>query len=221
MKYIKTPVYEFSELDEDTKQKVIDRERTFYFDDTFEDDLNLWLFDSDKCPLINSGVSIDKLSDLSYDLSNYQYDHVAFRQCSFDVDVLLTKSGAWEIIKETLGDSIDNIELNAFVGNLHIYWQMNSRDPFCSSGEVVVNEYDYWENLFNDEDLITELEGLQQEIASCLTEYMHELQSKLYDYLIELTDDMSSEENIIANLDSDLVYDSNGTSYTREEVEEE
>ena len=38
---------------------------------------------------------------------------------------------------------------------------------------------------------------------------------------IELTDDMSSEETIIANLDSDLLYDSNGTSYTREEVEEE
>ena len=98
---------------------------------------------------------------------------------------------------------------------------MNSRDPFCSSGEVVVTEYDYWENLFNDEDLITELEGLQQEIASYLTDYMHELQSKLYDYLIELTDDMSSEENIIANLDSDLLYDSNGISYTREEIEDD
>ena len=77
MKYIKTPVYEFDELSEKAKEKVIDRERTFYFDCMFEDDLHLWLFDSDKCPLINSGVSIDSLRDLSYDLSNYQYDHVA------------------------------------------------------------------------------------------------------------------------------------------------
>ena len=218
MKYIKTPVYEFSELDEDTKQKVIDRERTFYFDCMFEDDLNLWLFDSDRCPLINSGVSIDSLRDLSYDLSNYQYDHVAFRQCSFDVDVLLTKSGAWEIIEETLGDGI---ELNAFVDNLEIYWRMNSRDPFCSSGEVIVDEIEDWEDLFTSEDDQDKAYDLQEKIAGALTEYMHELQSKLYDYLIELTDDMSSEENIIANLDSDLLYDSNGTSYTREEVEEE
>ena len=218
MKYIKTPVYEFSELDEDTKQKVIDRERTFYFDCMFEDDLNLWLFDSDKCPLINSGVSIDSLRDLSYDLSNYQYDHVAFRQCSFDVDVLLTKSGAWEIIEETLGDGI---ELNAFVDNLEIYWRMDSRDPFCSSGEVIVDEIEDWEDLFTSKYDQDKAYDLQEKIAGALTEYMHELQSKLYDYLIELTDDMSSEENIIANLDSDLLYDSNGTSYTREEVEEE
>ena len=218
MKYIKTPVYEFSELDEDTKQKVIDRERTFYFDCMFEDDLNLWLFDSDKCPLINSGVSIDSLRDLSYDLSNYQYDHVAFRQCSFDINVLLTKSGAWEIIKETLGDGI---ELNAFVDNLEIYWRMDSRDPFCSSGEVIVDEIEDWEELFTSEDDQDKAYDLQEKIAGALTEYMHDLQQKLYDYLIELTDDMSSEENIIANLDSDLLYDSNGTSYTREEVEEE
>ena len=218
MKYIKTPVYEFSELDEDTKQKVIDRERTFYFDCMFEDDLNLWLFDSDRCPLINSGVSIDSLKDLSYDLSNYQYDHVAFRECSFDINVLLTKSGAWEIIEETLGDGI---ELNAFVDNLEIYWRMNSRDPFCSSGEVIVDEIEDWEDLFTSEDDQDKAYDLQEKIAGALTEYMHELQSKLYDYLIELTDDMSSEENIIANLDSDLLYDSNGTSYTREEVEEE
>ena len=218
MKYIKTPVYEFSELDEDTKQKVIDRERTFYFDDMFEDDLHLWLFDSDTCPLINSGVSIDSLRDLSYDLSNYQYDHVAFRQCSFDVDVLLTKSGAWEIIEETLGDGI---ELNAFVDNLEIYWRMDSRDPFCSSGEVIVDEIEDWEDLFTSKYDQDKAYDLQEKIAGALTEYMHELQSKLYDYLIELTDDMSSEENIIANLDSDLLYDSNGTSYTREEIEEE
>lgn len=218
MKYIKTPVYEFSELDEDTKQKVIDRERTFYFDDMFEDDLHLWLFDSDRCPLINSGVSIDSLRDLSYDLSNYQYDHVAFRQCSFDINVLLTKSGAWEIIEETLGNGI---ELNAFVDNLEIYWRMDSRDPFCSSGEVIVDEIEDWEELFTSEDYQDKAYDLQEKIAGALTEYMHELQSKLYDYLIELTDDMSSEENIIANLDSDLLYDSNGTSYTREECEEE
>lgn len=219
MKYIKTPVYEFSELDEDTKQKVIDRERQFYFDCMFEDDLHLWLFDSDKCPLINSGVSIDSLRDLSYDLSNYQYDHVAFRQCSFDINVLLTKSGAWEIIEETLGDGI---ELNAFVDNLSIYWRLpNARDYFCSSGEVIVDEIEDWEDLFTSEDDQDKAYDLQEKIAGALTEYMHELQSKLYDYLIELTDDMSSEENIIANLDSDLLYDSNGTSYTREEVEEE
>lgn len=218
MKYIKTPVYEFSELDEDTKQKVIDRERTFYFDGMFEDDLHLWLFDSDRCPLINSGVSIDSLKDLSYDLSNYQYDHVAFRQCSFDINVLLTKSGAWEIIEETLGDGI---ELNVFVDNLEVYWRMDSRDPFCSSGEVVVDEIEDWEELFTSRDYQDKAYDLQEKIAGALTEYMHELQSKLYDYLIELTDDMSSEENIIANLDSDLLYDSNGTSYTREEVEEE
>ena len=218
MKYIKTPVYEFSELDEDTKQKVIDRERTFYFDDMFEDDLHLWLFDSDTCPLINSGVSIDSLKDLSYDLSNYQYDHVAFRQCSFDINVLLTKSGAWEIIEETLGDGI---ELNAFVDNLEIYWRMDSRDPFCSSGEVIVDEIEDWEDLFTSKYDQDKAYDLQEKIAGALTEYMHELQSKLYDYLIELTDDMSSEENIIANLDSDLLYDSNGTSYTREEIEEE
>lgn len=218
MKYIKTPVYEFSELDEDTKQKVIDKERAFYFDCMFEDDLHLWLFDSDTCPLINSGVSIDSLRDLSYDLSNYQYDHVAFRQCSFDINVLLTKSGAWEIIEETLGDGI---ELNAFVDNLEIYWRMDSRDPFCSSGEVIVDEIEDWEDLFTSEDYQDKAYDLQEKIASALTEYMHELQSKLYDYLIELTDDMSSEETIIANLDSDLLYDSNGTSYTREEVEEE
>ena len=218
MKYIKTPVYEFSELDEDTKQKVIDRERTFYFDDMFEDDLHLWLFDSDTCPLINSGVSIDSLRDLSYDLSNYQYDHVAFRQCSFDINVLLTKSGAWEIIEETLGDGI---ELNAFVDNLEIYWRMDSRDPFCSSGEVIVDEIEDWEDLFTSKYDQDKAYDLQEKIAGALTEYMHELQSKLYDYLIELTDDMSSEENIIANLDSDLLYDSNGTSYTREEIEEE
>ena len=218
MKYIKTPVYEFSELDEDTKQKVIDRERTFYFDDMFEDDLHLWLFDSDRCPLINSGVSIDSLRDLSYDLSNYQYDHVAFRQCSFDINVLLTKSGAWEIIEETLGDGI---ELNAFVDNLEIYWRMDSRDPFCSSGEVIVDEIEDWEDLFTSKYDQDKAYDLQEKIAGALTEYMHELQSKLYDYLIELTDDMSSEENIIANLDSDLLYDSNGTSYTREEIEEE
>ena len=218
MKYIKTPVYEFSELDEDTKQKVIDRERTFYFDCMFEDDLHLWLFDSDSCPLNGSGVSIDSLKDLSYDLSNYQYDHVAFRQCSFDINVLLTKSGAWEIIEETLGDGI---ELNAFVDNLEIYWRMNSRDPFCSSGEVIVDEIEDWEDLFTSEDDQDKAYDLQEKIAGALTEYMHDLQHKLYDYLIELTDDMSSEENIIANLDSDLLYDSNGTSYTRDEVEEE
>ena len=218
MKYIKTPVYEFSELDEDTKQKVIDRERTFYFDDMFEDDLHLWLFDSDTCPLINSGVSIDSLRDLSYDLSNYQYDHVAFRQCSFDINVLLTKSGAWEIIEETLGDGI---ELNAFVDNLEIYWRMDSRDPFCSSGEVIVDEIEDWEDLFTSKYDQDKAYDLQEKIAGALTEYMHELQSKLYDYLIELTDDMSSEENIIANLDSDLLYDSNGTSYTREEIEDD
>ena len=218
MKYIKTPVYEFSELDEDTKQKVIDKERTFYFDCMFEDDLHLWLFDSDRCPLINSGVSIDSLRDLSYDLSNYQYDHVAFRQCSFDINVLLTKSGAWEIIEETLGDGI---ELNAFVDNLEIYWRMDSRDHFCSSGEVIVDEIEDWEDLFTSKYDQDKAYDLQEKIAGALTEYMHELQSKLYDYLIELTDDMSSEENIIANLDSDLLYDSNGTSYTREEVEEE
>ena len=218
MKYIKTPVYEFNELSEQTKQKVIDKERTLYFDCMFEDDLHLWLFDSDTCPLINSGVSIDSLRDLSYDLSNYQYDHVAFRQCSFDINVLLTKSGAWEIIKETLGEGI---ELNAFVDNLEIYWRMDSRDPFCSSGEVIVDEIEDWEDLFTSKDDQDKAYDLQEKIAGALTEYMHELQSKLYDYLIELTDDMSSEENIIANLDSDLLYDSNGTSYTREEVEEE
>ena len=218
MKYIKTPVYEFNELSEQTKQKVIDKERTFYFDCMFEDDLHLWLFDSDKCPLINSGVSIDSLRDLSYDLSNYQYDHVAFRQCSFDINVLLTKSGAWEIIEETLGDGI---ELNAFVDNLEIYWRMDSRDPFCSSGEVIVDEIEDWEDLITSKYDQDKAYDLQEKIAGALTEYMHELQSKLYDYLIELTDDMSSEENIIANLDSDLLYDSNGTSYTREEVEEE
>ena len=218
MKYIKTPVYEFNELSEQTKQKVIDKERTLYFDCMFEDDLHLWLFDSDTCPLINSGVSIDSLRDLSYDLSNYQYDHVAFRQCSFDINVLLTKSGAWEIIEETLGDGI---ELNAFVDNLEIYWRMDSRDPFCSSGEVIVDEIEDWEELFASEDDQDKAYDLQEKIAGALTEYMHELQSKLYDYLIELTDDMSSEKNIIANLDSDLLYDSNGTSYTREEVEEE
>ena len=218
MKYIKTPVYEFNELSEQTKQKVIDKERTLYFDCMFEDDLHLWLFDSDTCPLINSGVSIDSLRDLSYDLSNYQYDHVAFRQCSFDINVLLTKSGAWEIIKETLGEGI---ELNAFVDNLEIYWRMDSRDPFCSSGEVIVDEIEDWEELFTSRDDQDKAYDLQEKIAGALTEYMHELQSKLYDYLIELTDDMSSEENIIANLDSDLLYDNNGTSYTREEVEEE
>ena len=218
MKYIKTPVYEFNELSEQTKQKVIDKERTLYFDCMFEDDLHLWLFDSDTCPLINSGVSIDSLRDLSYDLSNYQYDHVAFRQCSFDINVLLTKSGAWEIIEETLGDGI---ELNAFVDNLEIYWRMDSRDPFCSSGEVIVDEIEDWEELFVSKYDQDKAYDLQEKIAGALTEYMHELQSKLYDYLIELTDDMSSEENIIANLDSDLLYDSNGTSYTREEVEEE
>lgn len=218
MKYIKTPVYEFEELSEQTKQKIIDKERTFYFDCMFEDDLHLWLFDSDSCPLNGSGVSIDSLKDLSYDLSNYQYDHVAFRQCSFDINVLLTKSGAWEIIKETLGGGI---ELNVFVDNLEIYWRMDSRDPFCSSGEVVVDEIEDWEELFTSRDYQDKAYDLQEKIADCLTEYMHELQSKLYDYLIELTDDMSSEETISANLDSDLLYDSNGTSYTREEIEDD
>ena len=219
MKYIKTPVYEFEELSEQTKQKVIDRERTFYFDCMFEDDLHLWLFDSDRCPLINSGVSIDKLSDLSYDLSNYQYDHVAFRQCSFDIDMLLEKS---EMLK-FIAQQCEHIPIAVadYLKNLDFSWRMDSRDPFCSSGEVVVDEIEDWEELIDGEDYQDSAYDLQEKIASVLTAYMHELQHKLYDYLIELTDDMSSEENIIANLDSDLLYDSNGTSYTREEVEEE
>lgn len=219
MKYIKTPVYEFSELDEDTKQKVIYKEREFYFDCIFEDDLHLWLFDSDSCPLNGSGVSIDSLKDLSYDLSNYQYDHVAFRQCSFDVDVLLETS---EVLK-FIAQQCEHIPIAVadYLKNLDFSWRMDSRDPFCSSGEVIVDEIEDWEELFVSRDDQDKAYDLQEKIAGALTEYMHELQSKLYDYLIELTDDMSSEENIIANLDSDLLYDSNGTSYTREEVEEE
>ena len=218
MKYIKTPVYEFEELSEKAKQKVIDKERTLYFDCMFEDDLNLWLFDSDTCPLINSGVSIDSLRDLSYDLSNYQYDHVAFRQCTLDLHTLLTKSGAWEIIEETLGDGI---ELNVFVDNLEIYWHMDSRDPFCSSGEVIVDEIEDWEELFVSRDDQDKAYDLQEKIAGALTEYMHELQRKLYEYLIDTVNRETSDETIIENLDPDMVYDAQGNSYSCEEVEEE
>lgn len=215
MKYIKTPVYEFSELDEDTKQKVIDRERTFYFDCMFEDDLHLWLFDSDRCPLINSGVSIDSLKDLSYDLSNYQYDHVAFRQCSFDINVLLTKSGAMEFIENAWRNT--SVSAQDYIDNISISWSLPcARDYFCSSGHVTIDDCAFYNDKFEDM-----ANAISEELEAKLSEYMHELQRKLYDYLIELTDDMSSEENIIANLDSDLLYDSNGTSYTREEVEEE
>lgn len=216
MKYIKTPVYEFSELDEDTKQKVIDKERTFYFDCMFEDDLNLWLFDSDTCPLINSGVSIDSLKDLSYDLSNYLYDHVTFRECTFSKDIL-EKSGALDLIRAKLEHT--PLDVNTFLSNLDISWRLpNARDYFCTSGEVVVDGIDYWDDITDEHELA---EDLAETVAECLTEYMHNLQRKLYDYLIELTDDMSLDETIIKNLDPDMVYDQDGTCYSVDEVEEE
>lgn len=213
MKYIKTPVYEFEELSEKAKQKVIDRERTFYFDDMFEDDLHLWLFESDKCPLIDSGVSIDSLRDLSYDLSNYQYDHVAFRQCTLDKDILIEKSGAMELIENAWRNT--SVSAQDYIDNISISWSLPyARDYFCSSGHVVIDDCAFYNDKFEDM-----ANAISEELEDKLSEYMHNLQQKLYDYLIELTDDMSSDETIIANLDSDLLYDSDGTSYTREEME--
>ena len=213
MKYIKTPVYEFDELSEQTKQKVIDKERTLYFDCMFEDDLHLWLFDSDKCPLINSGVSIDSLKDLSYDLSNYQYDHVAFRECTLDKDVLIEKSGVMEFIENAWRNT--SVSAQDYIDNISISWSLPyARDYFCTSGHVAIDDCAFYNDKFEDM-----ANAISEELEVKLSEYMHDLQQKLYDYLIDNVDHATSDETIIENLDPDMVYDAQGNSYTREEME--
>lgn len=214
MKYIKTPVYEFDELNEKAKQKVIDKEREFYELYICEQDLDFAL-DGDKCPLINSGVSIEGLKDLSYDLSNYHYDHVTFRECTLDKDVLIKKSGAMELIENAWRNT--SVSAQDYIDNINISWSLPyARDYFCSSGNVAIDDCAFYNDKFEDM-----ANAISEELEDKLSEYMHNLQKKLYDYLIDVVDHGTSEETIIENLDPDMVYDAQGNSYSCEEVEEE
>lgn len=216
MKYIKTPVYEFSELNSEAQDRIRQAEHDSYWETMWLDDLDLFLFDRDDCPLVGSGVAIDSHKDLSIDVSYDRYDHVTFRSCVLDLQVILNKSGAYKLIEESMGT---DIKLNVFIDNLVVHWEVNGRDLFCSSGEIVVGMYQAWEDLFVSEKDSDEAYALEDKVANYLTDYMHSLQYKLMQYLRDLS--WEAAEYAADNLDPDLVYDAQGNSYSCEEVEEE
>ena len=213
MKYVKLPVYEFDELAEEIQDKIKYKERDFYWDYMWHDDLNLWLFDREDCPLIGSGVSIDSSSDLSIDVSYDRYDHCVFRDCDLDKNILIEKSGALETLNLRLKHIPVTVE--DFIKNIYITWSLPyERDYFNSSGHVDIEWIEDW-----DDSITDNMDIIAEEISDILMGYMHDLQSRLMNYIRDLSWEAAKAEG--DNPDPDMVYDAQGNSYTREDMEDD